>query len=58
MGDKRPIQIHDQAYLSYDETGGTGNTLTVTRAMDHLSHDDTAGCTPAQNHRDKQKSIR
>ena len=33
-----------------------GNTLTVTRAMAHLSYDDTAGRTPAQNHRDKQKS--
>ena len=32
-----------------------GNTLTVTRAMAHLSYDDTAGRTPAQNHRDKQK---
>ena len=33
-----------------------GNTLTVTRAMAHLSYDDTAVRTPAQNHRDKQKS--
>ena len=25
MDDKRRIQIHDQAYLIYDETGGTWN---------------------------------
>ena len=29
MDDKRRIRIHDQAYLSYDETGGTWRALSI-----------------------------